>query len=407
MSSVPNILMIAPQAPPKNSPESIQVRRMLQALDARARGRLVTVAPLPSGWAKYDPTLVLPLTHFDTQSLALPWHSLTGRLVMSHRLKMLHRPDAMFWLPLFAGRVMRALTIAPDILYSRSYPVSAALLARRLKRHLHIPWILHLSDPWSEYPYKIFDPRDDALEAACFAEADRIALTTEGQAEHYRRKYPAIASRIFVSPNVMPQEMPLALAAKPPGAPLELVFAGSLYGSRSPLPLVEALRQLQNSSPEILQSLGVTCYGNVQESQRALLAQAPQVLEYRGAVPFAQAQDAQAAADILLTIESDSADPMILHTLLSKVTDCLAMRRPMLAITPEGSETGRICAQGYGWAVPPSRPDLLAAQITRLIEQRDTLRSTPPKEPPVCYQASVVADALLDVMQQLISVRRI
>ncbi len=397
-----NILVIAPHAPPKNTAEAIQVWRILKELDKRARGRLVKITPhSSSSWEQYDASLELELKNFDTQLLALPLHRFVNLLLTSHHMARFHVPDATMWIKWMSGSVLKALKTKPDIIYSRSSPMSAALLSAKLKQKLGVPWVMHLSDPWADSLYKVYHPRDAAYEAQCFEQADLAALTTEGQAEYYRKKYPHCAHKIFVSPNVMPERVERAPDLAIDGK-LHIVFAGRLYGSRSPKPLLEALDILRATQPEILTKLRFDFYGNVQAEALALLKRAPDVLYYHGHVPFAEANAAQHAADLVLAIEPDSQHPLIKGTLLSKITDCMAQGQRMLAITPEGSETARLCEAGYGWAVPPSKPKELAETIAKLVTTVFKLRYATPKEPEQFYAVENAVEDLLVRMRQLV-----
>ena len=403
MKTTPYVLMIAPYAPPQNAAEAIQVRRILAELDQHASGRLVTV--VPTGWAQPDESLKLELKHFDTQQLALPLHRFISRIVMSHRLRALHVPDAMWWVTYMAGRVTRALTARPDIIYSRSYPMSAARLAHKLKQELGVPWIMHLSDPWADSPYGRNDARNHAYEAECFEQADLITLTTLGQAEYYRKKYPAFADKITVSPNVMPEpETPRAVLAQDS---LHMVFAGNLYGARSAEPLVKAIDILRSTRPELLKKLRIDVYGKAQEPALSQLQGVKAALKHHGALPFKEAYAAQQTADVILTIEPELDHALGNCFMPSKVLESLALGKPLLAITPKGSETDVLCSEGYGWAVAPSEVDVLALRIASLIEELPQLRGAKPKAAPVRYAAKTVVQGLLQQMQRLIATRTV
>lgn len=397
-----NILVIAPHAPPKNTAEAIQVRRILRELDKYARGRVVKITPKSSSsWEQQDDSLELELKNFDTQTLELPLHSLTNGIISSHWLSRFHIPDSAMWIQWKDKAVLRELKEKPDLIYSRSSPMSAALLAAKLKRALNIPWVMHVSDPWADSLYKTFHPRDAGYEAKCFREADLAALTTPGQAEYYQDKYPDCADRIFVSPNVMPERTPRP-ANRAADDKLHIVFAGRLYGGRSPRPLLEAIDILRATQPEILKKLHVDFYGNAQTEAAELLRRAPDVLHYHGHVPYAEANAAQYAADIVFAIEPDSQHPLIQATLLSKITDCMAQGQPLLAITPDGSETARICNEGYGWAVHPAKPKLLAARIAELVTNLPQLRAASPKPAIAAYEVEPVVQELLARMDSLV-----
>jgi glycosyltransferase involved in cell wall biosynthesis len=396
-----DILVIAPYAPPKNTAESIQIWRIMQEFDKHARGRLVKIMPRStSTWEPYDASLELDLQHFETQLLVLPLHALTTSVLMSHRFARFHVPDSSMWIQWMAGRAIRGLKARPDVIYSRASPMSASLLAARVKEKLGVPWVMHLSDPWADSPYKPFDARDAAYERECFTKADLIALTTQGQAEYYRNKYPDYAQKIFVSPNVMPVTTPRRPDLAHDGK-LHLVYAGRLYGSRSPKPLMEALAILRRTQPHVLAKLRIDVYGLAQAEALALLKRAPDVVHYHGHVPFAEANAAQNAADVMLTIEPDSDHILAKATLASKIMDCMAQGQPILAIAPVGSETEHICRQGYGWAVSPCDPQALSTRLAELVARVHQLRYAVSKEPLQAYAAPQVVQELLQRMHGL------
>lgn len=406
MTHLPYILLIAPDAPPKNSPEAIQVRRILAELDKFTSGRLVTAVPNTiSTWGQADTTLELPLKNYDTELLSLPLHTLLGRVLMSHRFSVLHKPDNMFWIQWMASRIIRNLQKKPDIIYSRSCPFSAALLAKKLKARLNIPWIMHLSDPWTEHPYGKAHPSDQKDELECFDSADRISLTTEGQAKFYRQKYPRFADKMMISPNMMPDTEAmkgLGIQKKADEQKLNIVYAGALFAQRSPETLVKGLDWLRVNQPEILQKLRFDFYGNAQDHCLMILDRASDVIFYHGQVPFKQAIEAQMAADILLTIDPEMENPLSKELLLCKVTDTLALRKPMFAITPDNSETMRICNEGYGFAAIASQPESIGMCLIDLVSKISEIRSATPKLPPERYSAKKVAEQLLQHIHQLI-----
>lgn len=367
-----NILLVAPNAPPKNSAESIQVGRFLAALDPAVRVTLVTT-PIVHGWVWQDSTLAFDRPGLQVVTPALPFHRLTQRILSNRHLSALHVPDADFWLPWYAQWLSRQLKDKPDVIYSRSAPFSAALLAQRLKDIFGCPWLMHLSDPWADSPYRSMPPgraaADRALESACVADADLITLTTEGQAAHYRANYPDRANAITVTSNMMP--IPASTQSTPgptvlghkPSLELRIVHTGALYGNRNPDGLLQALSLLRNRVPDLSRRLRVYFIGNMYPDVAARIDAAPECVR-RGPVSFEMAQTIQSEADIVLSIEPKVASSLYPHFLLSKVVDYLASGKPILALTPPDSVTAAYCRKGYGW---PLNPDD-AAGISKLIE---------------------------------------
>lgn len=405
MSPIPiNVLLIAPSAPPKNSPEAMQVGRYIDAADPSIHITLVTT-PISIGWQRADHSLPLQRKNLRVITASLPNHRWTQRIVSNHRFSSWQVPDADFWLQWLDRKVLKQLSIKPDIIYSRSTPFSSALLAQRLKRTLGIPWMMHLSDPWTANPYRRLAGRhkehDEIQEASCFESADLISLTTEGQAAHYRDKFPMKSRQIVVVPNMMPMSAP-KLIHKPQKGPTDSVnitYTGALYGERQPTPLLEALHELNTSNPSICSQIEVHFYGNMASSTAIDIDSAPGCKQH-GPVTFAEAGIAQENADVLLTIEPDGDDPMLKHFLPSKNLDYMAQGRPILAITPASSETHRLCSKGYGWAVSPNDALALKNRLITLVNLRRQGVSL--FEPPPMGQSSYSAEAVsLETTQYL------
>lgn len=399
-----HILLIAPSAPPKNSPEAMQVGRFLEALDPVVRVTLVTT-PIVAGWQREDISLAIHRPTMNVIVPELPFHRLTQRVLANRRLSFLHRPDSDFWLSWFAKYIMRHLPDTPAVIYSRSAPFSAAMLACRLKSMTGRPWLMHLSDPWSGSPYRQLSDRrsqkDRAQEAACFADADMVTLTTEGQADYYRSRYPKYAERVSVTPNMMPTVHSPQVETRPEG-PLRLVYTGALYGNRNPATLLNAMKLIQGGTTDDAAQIQLDFYGNMPPDIAAKISETPGCVVH-GPVPFAVVSKKQAQADILVTIEPGGKHPLLLHFMPSKNLDYIATGKPILAITPKGSETDRLCRSGHGWAFDPSNAELLADKLLELVrdyragkslKERTNLNGSP-------FLAQAVTDGITENLYNL------
>lgn len=400
-----HILLAASSAPPKNSPEAIQVGRFLEALDPAVRVTLVTT-PVVAGWETGDATMQLHRPGLRRIEARLPLHRFTQRILANHRLARWHAPDADFWLPHLSGRIVREVgSDLPDVIYSRSAPFSNAALALRLKQRLGIPWLMHLSDPWAASPYRPMTDaaaaKDQEIEAQCCEQADRITLTTEGQAEAYRQRNPSKADVIGVAPNMLPA---LILPLQPPvaGERLRLVHTGALYGARNPHTLILAMALLARTKPDLARRIDVDFYGNAANSIAAQIMAAPNC-RFHGQIPLEGAVAAQRDADVLVTIEPDGESPLMRHFMPSKNLDYVASGKSILAITPHGSETARLCAQGFGWSVAPGDVETLAQCLEDLVlaKQDGTLGHDRPEATTLPYGSAQVSAAILRDLQRI------
>lgn len=389
-----NILLISPQAPPKNSPEAIQVGRYLQELDRGHHITLVTT-PIESGWIKEDVALRLDLNNTEFVRLKLPFHKIATRLLASRYFNWLSSPDKDYWLKSKADWLSKSLPEKPDIIYSRSLPVSSATLAYELKNRLATPWVMHLSDPWADSPYLASGGMKDKLlyyEAKYFAAADAITVTTEGFARHLKTKYPGFSKKIYVSPNVMPNSLPQPAKKKDGKNKLSFLYAGALYGLRRPTTILKALNYIRQERRNLLDCIEFKFVGNMTDDIRQEIdSYNLNNITVLGRKNFREVQELQKETDIMISIEPGGGDPIFKTFLPSKVLDCIALRKPFLAITPESSETWRLCDLGYGWAVKPnSYKDLaiLMEELCKTIATDSDSSLIPELMPPDEYTAA-------------------
>ncbi|AXY68622.2 glycosyltransferase [Thermosynechococcus sichuanensis E542] len=384
-----HILLIAPSAPPKNSPEAIQVGRLLKLLNPSIRVTLVTPPPVNSGWAREDSTLTVDRPRLQVITPTLPVHRLMHRILTNSRLAWYHVPDTEFWLLWFTQYIIQQLRESPDVIYSRSGPYSAALLAQQLKLVLKRPWLMHLSDPWADSPYRRLKGKqrtlDQAYESRCFTDADLITLTTEGQANFYRQKYPNRADSISVTPNMMPVDWRSYRLLKPSPdqafqKKVRIIHVGSLYGDRNPDGLLTAIENLFTMIPDIDKKLSIEFVGNMSKELSLKISSYPACI-YHGSVSFKEAMQYQINADILLCIESKESTPLHQCFLPSKIVDYLALQKPILALTPKKSVTSHYCHRGYGWAFEPDDVSGITKFLLSLLQNPNKFQISLPPPP--------------------------
>jgi hypothetical protein len=407
------ILVIAPDAPPKNAPESIQVGRYLRELGARHEVTLVTT-PVERGWVGADPALADEGRGIARIELRLPLHAAAMRLLSSRVARRWRVPDKDFWIVRMPDRVLASLDESPDVLYSRSTPFSGALLARRLAGGLRRPWVMHLSDPWADSPYRASaaarDRVEQALEASCFAQASAVTVTTASQAAFYARKYPSHAAKLAISPNVLPGwAEPAGCAPGRPAPCLRIVYAGALYGERRPTALLAALRSLERDEAAS-RSFEVLVAGNVTSDIAAEIRAAGSCrIRLLGHLDQTATRGLLAEAHVLLSLEPDGTHELLKAFFPSKLLDYLAARRPILAVAPRGSEAWRLCAEGHGWAHEPRDVEGLASRLRELgalYRSGGWAAAIRCPEPPARLRADVCVPALESLLARVVAASR-
>ena len=161
------------------------------------------------------------------------------------------RPD---WWFLFAWRwrrCVRQLKHPPDLIYSRSFPLSSTLAAARLSAYYGVPWFLHLSDPWSESSIEsegLWTRWHRRQERLCLEAAQRISFTSTLTLERYQQRYPDLQSRMTLDPNCYDSSK-LRADRWQPQQRFRIVHTGSFTLWRWPDPFFRALASLPEDHP--------------------------------------------------------------------------------------------------------------------------------------------------------------
>ena len=329
------------ESPPANNAEALQVGKVLTALRQQPDLALdVITADTAAGSTTLEAILATAASSHPSQVVHIPcrlprWQRMLIRLLMPW---LPHRPDWWFQFSWGWRQAATQLRHRPDLLYSRSFPLSSTLAAWHLARWYQVPWFLHLSDPWCECS---LDPQvassrwNRHWESQCLHLAARISFTSAITLSRYQNRYPALQDRMELDPNAYS----LSTVNADPWQPCQrfrLVHTGSFTLGRSPLSLFRALQAIPADHP-ILEDLEWIHAGPTDRYTKQLFAKAGAWLIVRGVIPPAEALALQKTADLLLVVDYDFEAAQDAQFLASKLTDYLAIRRPVLVITNEHS----------------------------------------------------------------------
>jgi glycosyltransferase involved in cell wall biosynthesis len=277
---------------------------------------------------------------------------------------------------------LAALTVPkPAVVYSNTWPIFAAglmWLASWLRR---VPMVISIQDMYPEslisqkrlHPHghvaKILRSIDGFLARRC---AGVIAISSRfGDLYHNDRG--VATERIHVIPNwidgrVIDPDDPRAVIVRsrfnlPANARLA-VYGGNIGVAAGVETLIEAIRCLENESGFHLLVAG-------EGSQLAIcqdLAQqvSPDRIAFCTPWPKDETSSVLSAADFLIL---PTRGRQSLASVPSKLITYMLSAKPVLSLAWPDSDLANIVEQsGCGWVVEPDRPDLLAAQIKRVMD---------------------------------------
>jgi len=291
-------------------------------------------------------------------------------------------PSKKFWSRLFHYGTYSATAFygglfagSPDVIVSFSPPLPLGLSAWLLSRIFRVPWLLQLEDL---YP-------DAAIAAGVMTNRWIIHFFLEMEDFIYRR-----SQRISV---IAKSFLETLLAKRVPSSKMEVIPVWADPDEVQPMKKENGFRQKHGLCNKFVVmyagNIGMTsCLEDVLHAAEILQGQTDIRFVVVGEGVKKEALEAEmqakglknmlflpyqprelfpemlAAADVsLVTLNANST----LSSMPSKVFNVMASARPILSVTPPGSEVMQIVEQaGCGWNVPPDSPEKLADAILQL-----------------------------------------
>lgn len=359
------VLAISFAFPPVIAPRAIQVARLLRHVDADC----AVVCGLDVGEAT-DPTL-----ESDAEAAMA-----ICRRVPYRRRRWVRRADAVASIariPLWnatpdvyrgwveqataAARTIVADGFTPDVLVTFGNPMSDHLVGLRLHRALQVPWLAHFSDPWVRNPFHRSDPLthyvNRRLERAVHESATTLAFPSDECADYMLVDAPmrVRAKRALIPHAFDDSGEPDASPA--PSGPIVIRHIGSLYGLRTPAPLLAGLRRLSARSPEVLSNVRVEFVGLSDRDAVAGAGLPPGVVTVLDRVPYEESRRLMRQSDGLLVMDGAWSGPGIFFP--SKLADYLGSGSPVMAIANAGA-CARIVRAAGGFVAPVADPIAIA-----------------------------------------------
>jgi glycosyltransferase involved in cell wall biosynthesis len=274
-------------------------------------------------------------------------------------LRFMAVPDP--WVSWWIGGVWAGLKLVrqyrPEIIWS-TYPVATAhLIGLTLHCMTGIPWVADFRDPMTEenYPPHPWSRRSYRwIEKRVAKNNTRIIFTTESTRQMYLRRYPALRlDRCLVIANGYDQEdfdgVPSVSSLHSPlEQPLRLVHAGVIYpDERDPSFFFRALSRLKADGKISANALRVDLRASGSEAYySAVLSELgiSDIVRLLPALSHRKTIEDCAGADGLLLLQAASCN----HQIPAKVYEYLRLAKPILALTPDEGDSGKLLKEVGG-----------------------------------------------------------
>ena len=311
--------------------------------------------------------------------------------------------DRAGWLPFACPAAQRILRSQPvRFVLTSSYPSSAHLVGRWLKRRFKVKWIADFRDGWTQNPYFAKYPTplhaalDRRLEAAVAREADAILAVSEPIAGHLRRA--GGGDRVRVIPNGFDPDdtrgiQPIAFDR------FTLAYTGTLFMQRSPESFFAAVRGLLDSHPGIGGNFQVVFRSRFKPEHDAAVRDLGLggVVKNWGMGTHREALQLQLSADALLVLEGDAPNSEIMLT--QKIFEYLAADKPVLAVAPRGALADLVRRSRAGVVVAPDNVYQIKERLFDLFNGQ--VRHDPDRALIATFHRRELARQLADILDSL------
>jgi O-antigen/teichoic acid export membrane protein len=345
----PALLMLAYYFPPENAVGALRPARFAKYL-ARLGLQVQVIANHHNDSSDRDGLRRVPSARAASRLVRrLSW--------LLTRLTRLVMPfdDRLFWVPYAVAAALPLLAAKPGtLLFSTHPPLATHLAALWLKLRCGHRWVADFRDPLLGNATRHgLRGRliDTPVEALIFAYADIIIANTATARDAWLRRHPQHADKIRLIWNGFDPEDGFAATPPPNNARKLIAHVGTLYGGRSPDPLIAALARLIAANRLRPQGVQLRLLGPMQKTLLRSEDADWRHLEEAGSLQvdnrMASQDEARAQlhqADILLLLDIVASGEHSTQ-LPAKMFDYLRAGRPILAFTPPTSAVRDVLAR--------------------------------------------------------------
>ncbi len=307
-----------------------------------------------------------------------------------------------------ARKVLKALPLRQyDVVLSCSQPPVCHLLGYDVKKKAGLPWVAYFSDPWADNPYRKNQPRRVQeynrawqREVVCSADAliaptDEIRQMIVGGHRPEVREKAATLDHCFV-----PQWFQLRGAERPKdNGAAKIVLTGSFYGSRTPIPFLRMLAEL-NARHRIEGRIVLEFYGEMSDADlhHPIWPSVEGLAAFYGRVDYLTSLAKMREADLLLLIDAPAEKGTASVFFPLKLAEYLGSGRPIIGFTPENGASARILRETGDYVVDVNDAAGLADLLVRIADGRVSLKADP--IPRAKYDYRHVGRQLADILER-------
>lgn len=237
----------------------------------------------------------------------------------------------------------------PDLILSTAPPYTSHLVAMKLHKYSHIPWVADFRDPWVESTLYntvkrlgIVKTINRNLERKVLLNATALTFTGPKLRDHYKdsSNYDFSSKANVITNGYDPQDVP-QLAIDTPDK-FYITYFGSLYTRRYHPVVFETLSRLLKNNSSLANNICLRFIGNVDIEIKNTLSELfpEQNLEFHNYIPYKDAVKLLYSPQLLLLTVDQV--PFNDNITLGKIFDYLPTGNPILGIAPLNGDTAYI-----------------------------------------------------------------
>jgi glycosyltransferase involved in cell wall biosynthesis len=258
----------------------------------------------------------------------------------------------------------------PEIIFASAPPYTGLIVASRLARAFHVPWVADFRDLWVDNPYYCEPswrrPIDAAIERSTLRSAAGLVTVSPIWADQLRRRHGKSAEVVYN--GYAEEDFPPLPPRAERGHVLTIRYMGSIYpGFRDPSPVFAGIALLPYA---LRDRVAVEFYSDAEDAVIAAAAAhgVTDIVAVKPRVPYRRALELQMQADVLLLLQST--DRQDEGNLPAKLFEYLYARRPILFVGYQRGIAARLIGERSAGLVT-SNPATIRDQLQAWIAEKE------------------------------------
>jgi hypothetical protein len=258
-----------------------------------------------------------------------------------------------------------------SVIISWSQWHSIHLAALKIKNKFpNIPWIAHFSDPWSDNPFLAslvgYKASQYFLEKKVIRAADAINFTTHLSRLLVMKKYPkAWIDKTYVTGHSYDLSLYNEADSNKEDT-LVIGYFGNFYGPRNPIRLIQAINKINAGDNTFLKGVVFEFTGRWIGNENWVSSEfdfPASLIRIKSPVSYIESLVQMKRADLLLIVDAPFTVSIFFP---SKLVDYIGAKKPILAITPEGS-CAEILREVGGLVASPSSVEAIELGLVNAV----------------------------------------